>query len=42
MREPEGNATGCLEFARHDKRKKAYARAGVDVDLGNRLKRRIQ
>src|SRR5881396_4441734 len=23
-------------------RKKAYARAGVDVDLGNRLKRRIQ
>jgi phosphoribosylformylglycinamidine cyclo-ligase len=24
------------------KRKKAYARAGVDVDLGNRLKRRIQ
>ena len=25
----------------HDK-KKAYARAGVDVDLGNRLKRQIQ
>jgi phosphoribosylformylglycinamidine cyclo-ligase len=24
------------------KKKKAYARAGVDVDLGNRLKRRIQ
>jgi phosphoribosylformylglycinamidine cyclo-ligase len=24
------------------KRKKAYARAGVDVDLGNRLKRRVQ
>src|SRR5437879_8521444 len=23
-------------------RKKAYARAGVDVDLGNKLKRRIQ
>src|SRR2546423_12322777 len=23
-------------------RKKAYARAGVDVDLGNRLKRQIQ
>src|SRR5438045_8843252 len=23
-------------------KKKAYARAGVDVDLGNRLKRRIQ
>src|SRR5213596_4189991 len=23
-------------------RKKAYARAGVDIDLGNRLKRRIQ
>jgi len=25
-----------------DKRRKAYASAGVDVDLGNRLKRRIQ
>jgi phosphoribosylformylglycinamidine cyclo-ligase len=25
-----------------DKKKKAYVRAGVDVDLGNRLKRRIQ
>jgi phosphoribosylformylglycinamidine cyclo-ligase len=25
-----------------DHKKKAYARAGVDVDLGNRLKRRIQ
>jgi phosphoribosylformylglycinamidine cyclo-ligase len=25
-----------------DKKKKAYARAGVDVDLGNRLKQRIQ
>ena len=25
-----------------DKKKKAYARAGVDVDLGNKLKRRIQ
>jgi phosphoribosylformylglycinamidine cyclo-ligase len=25
-----------------DKKRKAYARAGVDVDLGNRLKRRIQ
>jgi len=24
------------------KKKKAYARAGVDVDLGNRLKRQIQ
>jgi len=24
------------------KQRKAYARAGVDVDLGNRLKRRIQ
>jgi phosphoribosylformylglycinamidine cyclo-ligase len=23
-------------------RQKAYSRAGVDVDLGNRLKRRIQ
>ena len=25
-----------------DKKKKAYARAGVDIDLGNRLKRQIQ
>ena len=25
-----------------DRKRKAYARAGVDVDLGNRLKRRIQ
>jgi len=25
-----------------DRKKKAYASAGVDVDLGNRLKRRIQ
>jgi phosphoribosylformylglycinamidine cyclo-ligase len=27
---------------RRSKRQKAYARAGVDVDLGNKLKRRIQ
>ena len=31
-----------VRFAQDDKEEKAYARAGVDVDLGNRLKRSIQ
>ena len=31
-----------ISLARHDKEQKAYARAGVDVDLGNDSKRRIQ
>jgi phosphoribosylformylglycinamidine cyclo-ligase len=38
MRSPEHPS----KSARSTERKKAYARAGVDVDLGNRLKRRIQ
>jgi len=38
MRSPEHPS----KSARSTERKKAYARAGVDVDLGNRLKRKIQ
>jgi phosphoribosylformylglycinamidine cyclo-ligase len=45
----EGHAPSCPQFLGRDSarpsidvRQKAYARAGVDVDLGNRLKRRIQ
>src|SRR5207249_10371405 len=34
-------ATGAVALQRNVV-KKAYARAGVDVDLGNRLKRQIQ
>ena len=30
-----------FRFAQHERKKKAYARAGVDIDLGNRLKRKI-
>ena len=36
------NVTRCLDFARHDKKTKSLRRAGVDVDLGNRVKSRIQ
>ncbi|HEY3664245.1 MAG TPA: phosphoribosylformylglycinamidine cyclo-ligase [Chthoniobacterales bacterium] len=38
MRNSVGNGSGCPTA---NAVKKAYARAGVDVDLGNRLKRRI-
>ena len=38
----EGNATDVSTSLDMTKRQKAYARAGVDVDLGNKLKRRIQ
>ena len=38
MRKTVGNGSGC---PRAIAVKKAYARAGVDVDLGNRLKRKI-
>src|SRR6266480_4523078 len=34
-------ATGAVAL-QHEAMKKAYARAGVDVDLGNKLKRQIQ
>lgn len=39
MRKTVGNRSACPTAIAV---KKAYARAGVDVDLGNRLKRRIQ
>src|SRR5262245_33691320 len=39
MRKTVGNRSGCPTAIAV---KKAYARAGVDVDLGNRLKRQIQ